>query len=37
MNQELEYLLKEAGKEAATLLAEAMEGGAHLLYKRYKK
>jgi len=34
-NQELEYLLKEADKEAAALLAEAMEEGVHLLYKRY--
>jgi len=35
INQELEYLLKEAGKEASTLLAEAMEEGVHLLYMRY--
>lgn len=35
VRKELEYLLKEAGKEATTLLAEAMEEGVHLLYKRY--
>ncbi len=35
VEKELEYLLKEANKETASLLAEAMEEGIHLLYKRY--
>jgi len=35
LEKELEYLLQEAGKESTILLAEAMEEGIHLLYKRY--
>ena len=35
LEKELEYLLKKTGKETASLLAEAMEEGIHLLYKRY--
>lgn len=35
LEKELEYLFKESGKEPTSLLAEAVEEGIHLLYKRY--
>ena len=35
LEKELEYLIRESGKELTTLLAEAMQEGVHLLYQRY--
>lgn len=35
IEKELEYLLKESGRETSLLLAEAVKEGIHLLYKRY--
>lgn len=35
IEKELEYLLKESGRETSSLLADAVKEGIHLIYKRY--
>lgn len=35
VEKELEYLVKETGRETTVLLAEAVKEGIHLLFKRY--
>lgn len=34
IEKELEYLVKKTGKESSLILAEAVEEGVHILYKR---
>ncbi len=35
LEKELEFLLRETGKEPSSLLAEAVQEGIHLLYKKH--